>query len=130
MNSKRATFQKPKCRRPPKARVRVLVVLSSNGFVEIFGPPEVDAHVAQRLDVPPECEIKAEEYLDATLPKRYRDLFFPGKVRAIGLVQKITPEQAGDTLWKLSILRGLRAMRQEQRAFVVPKAIQRRRAIA
>ncbi len=110
-------------------RTKVLVVLSSDGFVEVFGGREVDCHVAQRLAVDSiEAERMAEEFLDGTLPKRFRELFLPGMLRATGLVERITPEKALDTLWQLEILKGLRELRAEKAPPPVPDAIARRRA--
>ena len=114
--------------RKPRQRTRVLVVLSSNGFVELFADKNVDFHVAQRLHVETiEAERLADDLLDITIPKPFRNLFFPGKLRATGLVEKITAEMALDTLYKLSILRGLREMQNEQSAEKIPAAIQRAR---
>lgn len=114
----------------PRRREKVLVVMHPDGLVEIYGGRELDVCVAQRLHVPQHCEPAAENYLDGTLPKRYRGLFFPGKLRATGLCETVTPEKALDTLWRLEILKGLRAMRQEQSAAAVPAAIQRERGVA
>jgi len=117
--------------RKPQKRTRVLVVLSSNGFVELFADKDVDFHVAQRLHVDTiEAERLAEDLLDITIPKSFRNLFFPGKLRATALVEKITAETALDTLYKLSILRGLREMQNEQSAEKIPAAIKRARRTA
>jgi NADPH-dependent 2,4-dienoyl-CoA reductase/sulfur reductase-like enzyme len=120
------TRKKP---RPPKPRTRVLVILSSNGFVEVFAEREVDVHIAQGLHVETiEGERLAEEFLDGTLPKRFRELFLPGMLRATGLVERITPERALYTLWQLEILKGLRELREAKSPAAVPAVIQRRRA--
>ena len=57
-------------------RTKVLVVLSSDGFVEVFGGREVDCHVAQRLAVDSiEAERMAEEisgrHLAQAIPRAF-----------------------------------------------------------
>jgi hypothetical protein len=117
-----------KSKRRPMMRTRVLIVLSADGFVELFGERGIEALVALRLDVPQHCEAAADTYLTATLPRRWRDLFYPGKLRATGLVEKLTPEQALSTLHKLQELRELRALREDLAPKAsVPAAIQRRK---
>ena len=113
--------------RKPRPRTRVLVVLSSNGFVELFAGKDVDFHVAQRLHVETiEAERMVDEYLTNALPKQYRDLFFPGKLRATGLVSSVAPGKEIEARYQLSILKGLREVRDEQAAENIPVAIQRR----
>ena len=105
------------------------MVLSSDGFVEVFGGREVDCHVAQRLAVDSiEAERMAEEFLDGTLPKRFRELFLPGMLRRPGLSSGLRRKRRIDTLWQLEILKGLRELRAEKAPPPVPDAIARRRA--
>jgi len=59
------------------------------------------------------------------MPRCYRGLYMPNKCREIGNIESITPEQALDTLYELSILRLLRADRESKRQ--PPAAITRAR---
>lgn len=102
---------------PLRERVKVLAVLCSNGTVEVYGDDHVDVHVVQRLHVDDEDAVLAnllDQYHEATIPVVYRRLYWPNKLRALGCCEKVTPEQALDTLWRLSIVRGLRGFREGQ----------------
>lgn len=117
-----------KSKRPPRPREKVLVVLHADGFVEVFGKENIDVHIARRLHVENErgdLSTLLDEYTTATMPRCYRGLYMPNKCREIGNIESITPEQALDTLYELSILRLLRADRESKRQ--PPAAITRAR---
>jgi hypothetical protein len=105
--------------RPPRPpRSKVLVVLHPDGWIEVYGDDHVDARVVQRLDIGDETPATAtllDEYIIGAVPRCYRSLYFANKLRATGTVEKVTPEQQLDTIYKLSMLRGLRAMREGRR---------------
>jgi hypothetical protein len=92
----------------------VLVVLNSDGYAEIFGPPEVVAHVALRLatDGGNAAEIAADELLTAMLPKAYRKLYFPRNLRASGIVEKRTAADEIARRAALGILADLRDLKE------------------
>lgn len=94
-------------RKPP---VRVLLVLNADGFVEVYGPPEVTVHVALRLatDGGHEAEQTADELLYATLPRNYRDLYFPRHLRAMGNCERRTAGDEIDRRCALATLADLR----------------------
>ena len=99
---------------PRPARVKVLVVLHADGLVEVYGDSHLDVHCVNRLFVEGErgdLSTAIDEYTTAAMPRCYRDLYWPNKLRAAGNVEKILPEQAHDTLYQLSILRALWAQR-------------------
>jgi len=76
--------------RPP--RTQVLVVLHSDGYVQLFAPEQIDAHIAVMPSMNrPEGERLAEDYLAITLPRRFRQVYLPGNIRATGLVETIRP---------------------------------------
>lgn len=79
-----------KAKVPSGQRVKVLVVLHDDGFVEVFGRDDVDVKVVNLPSLPVRGEAKAEEWLDLTLPKPYKDVHWPGMSRATGFVQKVT----------------------------------------
>ena len=101
---------------PRKERIKMLVVMRGNGLIEVYADDHVDVHMVNRLDVgdlTAEGATLLDEYHMGTMPRCYRRLYWPKKLRAMGFYEKITPEQALDTLAKKSIVRGLRAMREE-----------------
>lgn len=75
---------------PPYKRRKVLVVLHDDGFVEAFGHDDVDVKVVNLTSVPVRGESLAEDYLELTLPKPYRDVYWPGMSRATGFMRKVT----------------------------------------
>ncbi len=100
---------------PLPQRQKVLVVLHADGFVEVFGERHVDVHIVNRLHVEDEDASQAnllDAYHEGTMPWCYRQLYWPNKLRAVGLVEKRTPEKMLDTIWQLSILKGLREARR------------------
>ena len=114
--------RKPRQRpRPTRPREKVLIVMHPNGLIEVYAE-NVDVHFVNRLDVGnewPQLANLIDVYHENKMPRPYRNLFWPNKLRGIGLLEKITLEDAQDTLWKMSILHGLRELRP------VPKAITR-----
>ncbi len=103
---------------PRPARVKVLVVLHAGGWVEAYAKSHVDVRIVNRLSVEgdtSELATLVDEYTTATLPRCYRPLFWPNKLRAIGNLEYITPATALDTLYQLSVLRGLRREREVRR---------------
>jgi len=52
----------------------------------------------------------ADEYLESTLPRCYRDLYWPVKLRATGQSRKVMAEQALDTHLNLQLLREIRSL--------------------
>jgi hypothetical protein len=94
----------------------VLVVLNPDGFAEVYGPPEVCVYVANRLDTDGgnAAEVTADEYLDLTLPRPYRELYFPRNLRASGIVEHRTAADELDRRAALAIVQGLAEMRKER----------------
>ena len=135
----RGSRQKPLARRP---RVDALVVLNADGFVEVYGPPELSVFVALRLHTDcPAAEPLIDELLNLTLPRRLRrascpdtgrvsGIFWPRNLRATGLVEKRTVEEEMDWRLELDLLRELRAIGQERRPAAVPAAILKARRAA
>lgn len=75
-------------------REKVLIVVDPLGYIEVFGESTVDARVV--------C-VKPWDTFDDWLrqvPLCYRDLFYPGKVRANGL-PAIRAEVSGEALAKI-----------------------------
>ena len=90
-----------------RGRARVLVVLAPDGFCEVFALPEVSALVVSRLAVGPAEEVLADEFLDASLPRPYRELYWPNRLRAVGQCRRVTAQQELDRRHLLHLVRGL-----------------------
>lgn len=123
MKSKSSKAKSSKSRQ----RARVLVVLNSDGFVEVYGEPGLLAHVAQRLHVDGNAsEVSAEEYLDLTLPKAFKELFYPVKLQAVGQCRRVTVADEVSRRVDAAILRELRNLTPA----AVPAAIAKARKAA
>ena len=92
----------------------VLVVLNPDGFVEVYGD-NISVHIAQRLDVAPAPynERVADELLDAKLPWRFKQIYFPSKRRACGQCRRVTVEDELDRQLRLELARECRAICNE-----------------
>jgi hypothetical protein len=72
----------------------VLLVLYSDGWVEAYSERTVAVHVANKIHATTSATAQlAEHYLDLTLPKRFRRLYIPRNLRAMGRCEKITAER-------------------------------------
>ena len=101
----------PAADRPARReREKVLVVLHADGYVEVFARPHVDVRIAQLLDVHLDDEPLAEEYLEVSVPACYRDLFWPCRLRAKGMVERVTAQQQLDAQRAVTAIRELRAI--------------------
>lgn len=88
-----------------KRRSAILVVLHADGWIEVYGQPYVDVHMAvMPHTTTPEGERAAEEYLDTILARRYRDLYWPGLRRAADLVRSVSPSDIARRDWELELL--------------------------
>ena len=75
--------------RPPRSTV--LIISHGDGHLEIFGDG-IDVHLAR---VPyigtPAGERLAEDWIEATIPRRFRPIYFPGLRRATGTTVPLLP---------------------------------------
>lgn len=105
-----------------KPRERVLLVRHGDGYVELFGGKHIDVHVANvpylDLTVPEtdsiearaersRYEIMALDYMEACLPRAYRDLYWPGNLRATDTHKKLRPSDIADREHHLACLKAL-----------------------
>ena len=77
--------------RQRKPRSKVLIILHNDGFVEVFGRDDIDVRIVNMPAIHPAGEAFAEEYLDLILPRPYKEVHWPGMVRAVGKVDTVTP---------------------------------------
>ena len=120
-------MSKHPARKPRRPREKVLVVMRPDGLVEVYSEPHIDVYAVNRLDVgrdeTPGLANLIDAYHEGTMPRAYRDLYWPSKSRHIALHERRTTKAALDTLHQLSILRGLQAEREALRP--APAAIMR-----
>jgi hypothetical protein len=95
----------------PKPREKVLVCLHADGFIEVYGEPHVDVRI---VNVPysttPEGAIAGEEFVELTIPRCYREIYFPGMKRATELLRPTTPEDIAYRKWSVELLRQIQAL--------------------
>ena len=96
--------------RPLPPRPSVLVVLSSDGFAEVFASPGVRIHVAERLNAAPGNEDLADEYLDLTLPTWARGTYWPRNLVATHTIRGLTIMEEAERLTDLALVRELIAI--------------------
>lgn len=89
-------------------RLPVLVVTHSDGYIEVFGDDRVDAKVMQmpHADGPDE-ELAAEDWVTQSLPPRHRDIYFPGLIRAMGNVERVTLSELAGRRAMIGLLRAI-----------------------
>jgi hypothetical protein len=96
-------------RLPRPERKKVLVVLHSDGWVEAYSDKTVDVYITQRLHTEDDASVHlVDEYLERSLPKVYRRLYWPVKLRAVGQCRRVTPEAMLDRRLALDLLAALR----------------------
>lgn len=98
--------------RPPRAKV--LVVAHPDGFLEVYGD-NIDVHIVTPLSMYTAAgEVLADEYLDATLPWRFRDLHVMPKLRAMHQVKVVRPSDEVGRVLRLGLVHAAAAVRGEQ----------------
>jgi hypothetical protein len=91
-------------------------MLRADGWVEVYGEKNLDVHIVQRLDAGDEDAALAntiDAYHEGTMPRAYRALHWPGKLRAFDQCRSVTPEKMLDTVYQLAIVQGFRELRRE-----------------
>lgn len=92
----------------------MLIVLHSDGRVQCFADRNVDVHIAHRLnsviDETPDGANRLDEYLESTLPRSFRNLYWPVKLRAFDQCRKITAGQTLNTRLELELLKEIRTL--------------------
>lgn len=89
-------------------REKILVLLNSDGFVECFASKDVDVHITNVPHVStPAAEILVEEYIELTIPRSYRDVYWPSYRRAVEQIRHTTPADIMQRQSDVELLRGL-----------------------
>lgn len=88
-------------------RKKVLVVLRPE-WVEVYADDGVDVRIVTAPDMETqEGEVLAEEYLGGVLPRRYKDIYYPGNLRDSSVVRSIKPSDIAQRNWELEMLKSL-----------------------
>ena len=90
-------------------RHKVLLVLHADGFIEAFADSDVDVRTVVMPDVPG-GETLAEEYVELTIPRAYREVYFPGNRRAVDNVRRLLPSQLMQQQLDRELMDGLNAV--------------------
>lgn len=98
---------------PNHTRTLILAYPADN-YLEVYADRQVDIHVAVpiRMDTPA-GEALADEYLDETLPVRFRDLHDAPHLRAVHTVRAIRPSDEAERLLRVDLIREARAIAGE-----------------
>jgi hypothetical protein len=92
----------------------VLVICHADGYVEVFGDSATDTKI---VPIPAMLsnagDILAEKYLETILPQRYRDIYYPGNLLAMGQCRTITPSMIADRNLELAMVRTLDNIQHE-----------------
>jgi hypothetical protein len=100
---------------PRTPRVKVLVVLHSDGWVEIFAADNVDVAIRHRLHTEADASVNlVDEYLERSLPAAYQRLYLPQKLRAFDQCRKVTVEDEIEKRILLQVLAALREVHQHE----------------
>ena len=93
-------------------KLKALVVLSADGFVEVYGERELGVKIVQRLYPGPTddpfLEVMCDDYLIASLPEFWRRLYYASKLRATGQCERITAEREMERLADVACLKLIR----------------------
>jgi hypothetical protein len=59
--------------------VPVTIAIEPDGFLQVFGPPQVDVRIIDLLDIDPESRTDAEDYATLQLPRPHRQFAFDAR---------------------------------------------------
>ncbi len=93
-----------------RARVPVLIVLHSDGWVEAFSlRKQADVRIVPRLHVTePTVAVDVDLYTDLLAGRNHARIHWPNHLVATGQVERITPAQEHDRLIDMRLLRAIR----------------------
>lgn len=85
-----------------------LVEMYSDGYLKVYGEENLRCEVINR----PHCSTAeaaqtAEQLIDESLPYQYRNICWPGKVRASGFLRKIKPTDIVGVVSEVAILNSI-----------------------
>jgi hypothetical protein len=93
--------------------------LHADGFVEVFADDNTTVHVGIMPHVAPEGERLAAEFFEQNLPQRYRNLYWPGNLKAADVVRSVKPSDLLRRRVELDVLKAVDRLAKPVRITVV-----------
>lgn len=91
-----------------EAKATVIVEIHSDGFIRVYGDRHIQAKIINRpLAKTAAAGRLVDELIDSILPQRFADVYFPGNVRATGLVKPIRPSDIQGVVYELEMLNAI-----------------------
>ena len=106
MARRRLSFEGKDVCIPPKPEV--LIVVGSNGLLEVYTSRYMRVCIAKRLTGLPdtiEAELASEEYLEQRLPQWAREIYYPGHLQKRDTVRLLRPSEEMERRTALEIVR-------------------------
>ena len=98
--------ESPPDRPAKREREKILVLLYHDGFVEVYGDKHIDCRI---VNVPvtglAAGEILAEQFVELTIPRCYRDIYFPTAKRATELLRPARSSDIAYRKWSVELVR-------------------------
>lgn len=96
-------------------RTKSILLVHAGGHIQLFGDQLLDVRV---IDVPHvqsvRAEILIEQWIESELPRPYRDIYFPGNLRASGNVRTdYTVADLADREYDLGFVAGLNELQDK-----------------
>lgn len=104
---------KPRILEPRKTPDRaysyhVVVEISSDGFIQVFGDKNVQVQIINRpVATSPESGKVCDEIVREILPRAHKEVYFPGMVRKTGLARVMTLKKINELLADTLLLQAL-----------------------
>lgn len=99
----------------PTQREAVLVLAHGDGWIEAFGEKHIDVRIEMVPYVTTQPgEILAEEYVETSLPKRFRDVYWPGDRRAADMLRVVRPCDIAWREYDVGLLRAIQELGKTQ----------------
>lgn len=99
----------------PTQREAVLVLAHGDGWLEAFAEKHVDVRIEMVPYMTTQAgEILAEEYVELSVPKRYRDVYWPNLRRAADMMRVVRPSDIAWREYDLELLRAIQQLGNQQ----------------
>lgn len=99
-----------------RQREKVLVVFNSDGFVECYAGKDVDIHIVTKPHASTStAEILAQEFVGLSIPRAYREVYFPSYCRAAEQLRRITAGDIINRRYDVELLRGIQALGDDRK---------------
>jgi hypothetical protein len=94
--------------RTRSTRHPVLILCHADGYIEVYGDHQTDVRIQPVPRMTSNAgEILAERYVETVIPRRYRDIYYPGNLLTRDMPREITPAMIANRDMELSMFRML-----------------------